>query len=97
MEQYKASMMEKTIEDLCAKFPQCNIPSDVALPQNVKIIVARSKDLEDTIIKMDAEHKARMVELEARTPGMPPAVREVWVHEPRGYAQMVKTHVAEAQ
>jgi hypothetical protein len=67
MEQYNTSVMEKTIEDLCAEFPQCNIPSDDVLPLKVKIIVARDKDLQETIEKMDVEHKARITDLEERT------------------------------
>ena len=89
--------MEHTIDDLCAKFPQCNIPSDVALPQKLKIIVARAKDLEETIEKMDAEHKARITKMEARTPGTPPDVRAVRVEELKGYAKIVETRVTEAQ
>ena len=79
MEQYNASLMEQPIHHLCAEFIECKIPSDVALPQKLKIIVARAKDLEETIEKMDAEHKARIVELEVRTPVTPPVVREVRV------------------
>ena len=89
--------MEKKIDDLYAKFPHCQIPSDVALPQKLNIIVARAKDLEETIQKMDVEHKACIVELEARTPGTPPKVREAQVEEIRGYVEMVETHVTEAQ
>ena len=54
---------------------KCKIPSDATLPQKLKIIVARAKDLEETIKKMDIEHKACIAELKERTPGMPPAVR----------------------
>ena len=97
MEPYNASVMEKTIEDLCIEFPQCNISSDVALPQKVKIIVARANYLEDTIEKMNVEHKAHITELEVRTPGTPPAVREAQVQDLRGYIEMVKDHIAEAQ
>ena len=97
MEQYNASLMEKTIDDLYTEFPHCKIPSNVALPQKLKIIVERSKDLEEIIKKMDVEHKARIAEIEARTPGMPPAVREVRVQELGGYAEMVETRVEEAQ
>ena len=85
MEQYNTSMMEKTIEDLYAEFLQCNIPPDATLPQKVKIIVARAKDLEETIEKLDVKHKACITELEVRTPGTPPTVREARVQELRGY------------
>lgn len=65
---YNANQMEKTIGDLCTKFPHCNITADAALPQKVKIIVSRAKDLEEKIEKMDAEHMACIVGLETRTP-----------------------------
>lgn len=67
--------MEKMINDLYVEFPHCNILADAVLPQKVKIIVSRAKDLEEKIEKMDAEHKARIAELEARTPGIPPTAR----------------------
>ena len=46
---------------------------------------------------MDAKHKARIAELEARTLGMPSTEREAREQELRGYAEMVQAHVAEAQ
>ena len=45
-ERYNASQMEKTSNDLCVEFPHCNILADTAIPQKVKIIVSRAKDLE---------------------------------------------------
>lgn len=95
-ERYHTSQMEKMINDLCAEFPHYNIPADVA-PQKVKIIVSKAKDLEKTIEKMDAEHKARVAELEARTPGTPPAERQARTQELRVYANMVEVRIEEAQ
>ena len=74
MEQYNATLVEQTINDLCVEFPQCKIPSDAILPQKLKIIVERAKYLEETIKKMDVEHKACITKLEARTPRTPPAL-----------------------
>lgn len=70
-ERYKASKLEKMINDVCVEFPHCNIPVDVVLPQKVCIIVSKSKDVEDTIEKMDVEYKACIAELEAKPLGMP--------------------------
>ena len=89
--------MEKMIDDLCTKFPHCNILADAALPQKVKIIVSRAKDLEETIKKMDAKHKAHIAKLEVRTPGTPTAEREVWTQELRGYIDVVEVRIEEAQ
>ena len=71
-EKYNATQLEKTINDLCAEFPHCNIPVDVVLLQKVRIIVSKAKDLEETIEKMDAEHKACIIELEVKTTRTPP-------------------------
>lgn len=72
-EKYNATELEKMINDLFVQFPQCNIAVDATLPQKVRIIVSKAKDLEETIEKMDAEHKTRIPELEVKTLGMPPA------------------------
>lgn len=50
------------IEYLCAELPQCKIQPDTPLLQKVKIIGEREKDLEETVEKMDAEHKAHIAE-----------------------------------
>lgn len=96
-EKYNASQLEKRINDLCAEFPYCNILVDVALPQKVKIIVSKAKDLEEMIEKMDAKHKARIVELEDKSPGTPPMEKEARTQELKGYAGMVEVRIEEAQ
>ena len=45
---------------------------------------------------MDAEHKAGIAEMEARTPRMPPEVREAQVEGLKGYTKIVETRVTEA-
>ena len=96
-ERQKASELEKTINDVCAEFPHCNIPANVALPQKVRIIVSKAKDLEDTIEKIDAEYKARIAELEAKLPGTPPAEKEARAQALKGYASIVEVYIEEAQ
>lgn len=85
-EKYNTIQMEKTINNLCAEFLHCNIPADVALSQKVKILVSRAKDLEETIEKMDVEHKAHITE---QTPRTPPAEREAQTQELKGYVDVV--------
>ena len=46
---------------------------------------------------MDAEHKPHNAKMEARTPRMPPEVREAQVEELKGCAEIVETRVTEAQ
>ena len=65
------------------------------MSQKVKIIVARAKYLEETIEKMDAEHKACITELEARALGTPPEEREDQVAELQGYATTIETRLEE--
>ena len=96
-QEYEESQLKQSIEDLCTKLPQCNISSEAPLSQKVKIIVERAKDLEETIEKMNAKHKDRITELEARAPGMPPKEREARVAELQGYADTIETRLAETQ
>ena len=88
--------MEKTINDLCAEFSHSNILTNDVIPQKVKIIVSRAKDLEETIEKMDVEHKVLITELEARIPGTPPTEREAREQELKGYAEIIEVRIEEA-
>lgn len=85
------------INDLCAKFPHCNIPVDVVLQQKVRIIVSKSKDLEETIEKMDAEHKPRIAELKVKTRGTPPTEKEAWMQALKDYAGTAEVRIEKAQ
>ena len=87
--------MKQTIEDLCLEIPQCNISLEVVLSQKVKMIVARAKDLEETIENMDAQHKARITELEARALGTPHEEHEARVLEMRNCATTIETRLVE--
>ena len=71
--------MKRSIEYLYVELPQCNTSPNALLSQKVKIIVAIEKDLEETIEKMDAEHKAHTIELEDRVPRTPPEEHEARV------------------
>ena len=70
-EKYNVTELEKMINHICAKFPHCNISVDARLPHKVRIIVSKANDLEEMIEKMDAEHKAHIMELKEKTTGMP--------------------------
>ena len=94
-QEYEESQMKQTIEDLCAELPQFNISSEAPLSQKVKIIVEKEKDFEETIEKMDAENKARIVELEARAPRMPPIECGARVAELQSCAATIETRLAE--
>ena len=85
------------INDVCVEFPHCNIPADATLPQKGGIIVSKAEDLEETIEKMDAKHKAHIAELEAKTPETPPTVKEAWAQELKFYAGIVEVRIEEAQ
>lgn len=85
------------INDACVEFPHCNIPADATILQKIRIIFSRAKDLEDTIEKINAEYKARIVELEAKPPGMPLAEKEARSQALKGYASIVEVCIEEAQ
>ena len=46
------------------------------LTQKVRRITDRAKALEETVTKMEEDHKAQIAELEARAPGTPQAEKE---------------------
>lgn len=96
-ENHNATKLEKTINDVGVEFPHCNILVDVGLPQKVRIIVSKAKDLEETIEKMDAEHKDRIIELVVKAPRTPPAEKEARTQELKGYAGIVEVCIKEAQ
>lgn len=46
---------------------------------------------------MDVEHKARITELEVKTPGMPPVEKEARAQALKGYAGIVEARIEEVQ
>lgn len=94
-QEYEESQLKRSIEDLYVELPQCNISPDAPLSQKFKRIVAREKYLEETIEKMEVEHKARIAKLKARAPGTPLVEREAQVAYLKGCAATIETHSAE--
>lgn len=77
------NQFKQVIAALCEQIPQCSLSPDDPLPQRIDRIIARTKDLDESMEKMKVkheariteikvEHKARIVELEARRPGTLP-------------------------
>ena len=95
--EYEERQLKWSIEYLCVELPQCNIAPDTPLSQNVKIIVARAKDLEETIEKMDVAHKACIIELDARVPRMLPEECKAQVAELQGCAETIETRLVKTQ
>jgi len=58
------------------ELPQCNIEFSLPLSQKVRRVADRAKVLEETVTKMEEDHKAQIAELEARAPGTPQANKE---------------------
>ena len=94
--EHEERKLKKVIEYLCAELPQCNIQPETSLLQKL-IIIAKAKDLEETIEKMDVEHKACTAKLEEKEPGTPPEEREAKVVELQGYATTISLRLAETQ
>ena len=46
------------------------------LTQKVRRVTNKAKDLEETVTKMEEDHKVQIVELEARAPGTPEVDKE---------------------
>lgn len=95
--EHEESKLKQVIKYLCAEIPQCNFQPETPLLQKVKRITASAKDLEGKIEKMDVEHKAHIVELEAKELRTPPEEHEARVAKLQGYATMIALHLAETQ
>ena len=95
-EKYTVTKLEKMINDVCVEFPHCNIPVDAGLPQKVRIIVSKAKDVEETIEKVDVEHKGRIAEFKVKTLGTPLTEKEVQAQALKGYVGIVEVHIKEA-
>jgi len=68
------------------ELPQCNIEFALPIPQKVRRVADREKALEEIVTrmeeivtKMEEDHKAQIVELEARPPGTPQVDKEARV------------------
>ena len=79
------------------ELPQCNIEFSLPLTQKVRRVVDRAKDLEETVAKMEEDHKAQIVELEARAPSTPQADKEARVDAFRLTSAQMKSRIDDAQ
>lgn len=93
--EHEENKLKQVIDDLCVNLRQCNIQPETLLLQKEKIIVARAKILEETIEKMDVEHKARIAKLQDKELGTPPTEHEARVFALQGYATMIALRLAE--
>ena len=107
-QQYEESQFRKAIEELCEQIPQCSLSPNDSLPQRIERIVAREKDIDESMEKMKAEHEARIAEmevehkdhikeLEARRPRTPPKDREKRKKAIQGFVRDIAQHIEEAQ
>ena len=74
------------MHSIALELPQCTIEFTLPLPQKVRRVADRAKALEETVTrmeetvaKMEKDHKAQIVELEARPPGTPQVDKEARV------------------
>ena len=68
--------LSQVLQNITLELPQCNIEFSLPIMQKVRRIVDRAKALEETMAKMEEDHKAQIAELEARAPGTPEADKE---------------------
>ena len=57
--------LSQVLQNIALELPQCNIEFALPLTQKLRRIVDRAKALEETVVKMQEDHKAQIVELEA--------------------------------
>ena len=69
--------LSQALQNIALELPQCNIEFALPLTQKVRRITDRAKALEETVVKMEEDHKAQIAELEARALGTPEADKEV--------------------
>ena len=58
------------------ELPECNIEFALPLTRKVRRVADRAKALEETVGKMEEDHRAHIAELEARAPGTPQVDKE---------------------
>ena len=68
--------LSQVLQSIALELPQCNIEFALPLTQKVRRVADRAKALEETVTKMEEDHKAQITELEARAPGTPQADKE---------------------
>ena len=57
--------LHQVLQSIALELPQCNIEFSLPLMQKVRRVAEREKALEETVTKMEEEHKAQIAELEA--------------------------------
>ena len=50
--------LSQVLQNIALELPQCNIEFSLPLTQKVRRIADRAKALEETVVKMEEEHKA---------------------------------------
>ena len=90
-------MLKQAIVDLYMELPQCNINPKAPLLQKVKVIVGWAMELEEKVEKMDAEYKARIVELKAWEPVIPPEQRKARIEELKTASATIALWLIDAQ
>ena len=57
--------LSQALQSIALELPQCNIAFVLPLTQKVRRVAERAKALEETVTKMEEDHKAQITELEA--------------------------------
>ena len=69
--------LSQVLQNIALELPQCNIEFSLPPTQKVRRIADRAKDLEETMAKMEEDHKVQIAELEAQAPSTPKAEKEL--------------------
>lgn len=85
--------MKKGVADIHGELLAYNIDPEALILQIVSSITGRAKELEEKVVKIEEEYKARIVELEAKDPVTPPKQREARIIELQAFLAIIVLHL----
>ena len=85
------------LQNITLDLPKCNIDFSLPLPHKVRRIADRAKALEETMAKMEEDHKVQIAELEARAPSTPEADKETRAQAFRLTSTQMKSCIDDAE
>ena len=89
--------LSQVLQNIALELPQCNIEFSLPLTQKGRRIEDRAKALEETVAKMEEDHKVHIAELEARAPGTPEEDKEAWTQAFRITSTQMKCCIDDAE
>ena len=95
--------LSQVLQSIALELPKCNIELTLPTPQKLRRVADRAKDLEEivtkmeeTVAKMEGDHRAQIAELEAQAPGTPHIDKEARIEAFRLTSAQMKSRIDEA-